>query len=132
MTEFFACFGIGTIRGSQHRRGVQAMKELIQAGRDGWDIAITPDGSRGPIYEMKPGAIAIALKTGVPMLLVSFNYGAAHRFKSWDRFYLPMPFSKIELKLDWVAELQELGADAKEVTAVLQERLDAITEDASE
>jgi lysophospholipid acyltransferase (LPLAT)-like uncharacterized protein len=129
MTEFFRCFGIGTIRGSQRRRGVQALKELIQASRDGWDIAITPDGSRGPIYVMKPGAIAIALKTGAPMLLVSFNFGAAHRFKSWDRFYLPLPFSQIEIKLDWEAEPQSLGEDAKAVTEVLQGRLDVITDD---
>lgn len=129
MTEFFRCFGIGAIRGSQNRRGVQALKELIQASRCGWDIAMTPDGSRGPIYVMKPGAMAIALKTRVPMMLISFNFKSAWRFKSWDRFYLPKPFSVLEVQVDWEPEPASLGEDARAVCAVLQKRLMAITED---
>lgn len=131
MTEFFGCFGIETIRGSQHRRSTQALKELFRASKEGCDIAITPDGSRGPIYKMKPGAMAVALKTGAPALLVSFNFGAAWRFKSWDRFYLPLPFSRIEIKLDYEAEPQALGANAKAVCEVLEARLLAITDDSS-
>lgn len=130
MTEFFRCFGIGAIRGSQNRRGSQALKELIGASRDGWDIAISPDGSRGPIYVMKPGAMAIALKTQVPLVLFSFNFKSAWRFNSWDRFYLPKPFSLLEIKIDYVAEPSQLGDDARAVCAVLQDRLMAITEDA--
>jgi len=129
MTEFFRCFGIGAIRGSQNRRGVQALKELIKAARGGWDIAMTPDGSRGPIYVMKPGAMAIALKLHMPLMLVSFNYKNAWRFKSWDRFYLPKPFSELEVKIDWEANPNALGEDARAVCAILQERLMAITED---
>lgn len=129
MTEFFNCFGIGAIRGSQNRRGAQALKELIKAGRDGVDIALTPDGSRGPIYVMKPGAIAIALKTKAPMMLISFNFQNAWRFNSWDKFYLPKPFSRLNVKVDWVAKPNDLGEDPREICGLLQDRLMAITED---
>jgi len=106
------------------------MREMIKLGGLGLDIAVTPDGSRGPMYDMKPGAVAVALKIGAPVILLSFNFSRAWRLKSWDRFYLPVPFSRIEVRVDRVRDTSELGAaDRKEAARILKVRMDAITED---
>ncbi len=130
LAAFFQILGILPIRGSRYNRGAQAFRELIVASRDGYDISVTPDGSRGPLYDMKPGAVAVALKTGAPIVLLSFNFSRAWRLKSWDRFYLPVPFSRVEVKIDAVGHPAELGtADSKAAAGILKARLDAITED---
>jgi lysophospholipid acyltransferase (LPLAT)-like uncharacterized protein len=121
--------GIHTIRGSRYKRATQAVRDLIAAQRDGYDVTLTPDGSRGPIYDMKSGAVTIALKTGAPIILLSFNYASAWRLKSWDRFYVPHPFSKIEVRIDDVGPCAALSEDPKEASALLKLRLDAITRD---
>lgn len=129
---WFAAFvkrlGMLPVRGSQRKRTTQAVRDLIALNRSGVDIAVTPDGSRGPIYEMKAGAVTVALKTGAPIALLSFNHSGAWRLKSWDRFIVPHPFSRIEVRVDYVGQPSALGQDAKEVAAVLQKRLNAMTE----
>jgi lysophospholipid acyltransferase (LPLAT)-like uncharacterized protein len=133
---WFAAFverlGMRSVRGSSHNRGAQAVRDLIALHKEGVDIAVTPDGSRGPIYEMKAGAVTVAMKTGAPIILLSFNHSGAWRLKSWDRFFIPHPFSKIEVRIDSVGQGVALGGNAKDnakgVAAILQERLDALTE----
>jgi len=130
LAGFFEQLGIKPIRGSRHGRGVQAFRELLKVSRAGYDIGITPDGSRGPMYDMKAGAATLALRCGAPILLLSFNYTRAWRLKSWDRFYLPVPFSRIKVRVDYVGYGKDLAdGDAKAAAVILKERLMAITED---
>lgn len=130
LAGFFESLGIMPVRGSRHGRGAQAFREMIAALQQGYDLSFTPDGSRGPIYQMKPGAAAAALKTGAPVVLFSFNYTRAWRLNSWDRFFLPWPFSRVEVEVDVVGTAADLGVDdPAELTQILQRRLDAITED---
>lgn len=129
MSAFVGKIGIQSVRGSQKRRGAQAVREMIEVQRGGCDIAMTPDGSRGPVYKMKAGAVTIALKTGAPIILLSFNYGKAWRLKSWDRLYLPYPFSEIEVRADYITNPSELGEDAKEVVPLLEKRMEPLTVD---
>ena len=118
------------ISGSRHNRGTQALRELIQASKSDADIAITPDGSRGPIYDMKVGAVAVAMKTNRPIILLSFNFSKAWRLNTWDRFYVPLPFTSIEAKMEMIEHVEELGSgDSKALAKTLKRRLDAITED---
>lgn len=126
---FVKQLGMSPVRGSRYKRGTQAVRDLIAAQRDGLDVALTPDGSRGPLYDMKPGAASVALKTGAPIVLLSFNYTGAWRLKSWDRFFIPHPFSKIEVRMDYVGPGAALSEDPKEVAAILKPRMDAITQD---
>jgi lysophospholipid acyltransferase (LPLAT)-like uncharacterized protein len=121
---------IQPIRGSRNRRGAQAFREMIKANRSGYDLGITPDGSRGPLYEMKPGAVAVAQRTGAPIVLISYNFQQALRLKTWDRFYIPWPFSIVEVKMDMIEKDHELlGFDANQAAGVLKIRLDAMTEE---
>lgn len=122
--------GMSPIRGSHYKRGVQAVREMIVAQEAGCDIAVTPDGSRGPMYDLKPGAVAVALKTGAPFVLFSLNFSRAWRLKSWDRFYLPLPFSRIEVGMDRIEDPASLGDDPREVAHRLKQRMDALTRDA--
>ncbi|MGZ0656603.1 lysophospholipid acyltransferase family protein [Coraliomargarita sp. W4R53] len=126
---FVKKLGMFPIRGSRYKRATQAVRDLIAAQRNGHDVALTPDGSRGPLYDMKSGAVTIALKTGAPIVLLSFNFSGAWRLKSWDRFYIPHPFSKIEVRMDDVGPCAALSEDAKEASALLKPRMDAITKD---
>ena len=130
LSGLFEKMGIKAIRGSRNRRGTQAFREMLQASKSGYDIGITPDGSRGPIYEMKAGATTLALRTGAPIVLLSFNFQKSFRLKSWDRFYIPYPFSCLEVKMDLIERTHEfLDGDAKKAAEELKKRLDAITRD---
>jgi lysophospholipid acyltransferase (LPLAT)-like uncharacterized protein len=129
LAAFVKQLGMFPIRGSSYQRGPQAVREMLAAHREGYDIAVTPDGSRGPMYQLKSGAVGVALKTAAPLVLFSLNFRRAWRLKSWDRFYLPVPFSKIEVRIETIQHPAELGDDPQAVTDVLQKRMDAITED---
>jgi len=90
-------FGVQPARGSSSRRGAQALRELTTWGRRGYDLAITPDGPRGPRYVVQDGVIALAQLTGLPVIAVSFNPQWKISLKSWDRFQIPLPFSRCEM-----------------------------------
>ena len=86
--------GVGTIRGSSTRGGRGALIAIVNALKQGGYVGITPDGPTGPRMRVAPGTITAAKLSGAALLPVS--YGAAHRkiLATWDRFLLPMPFSK--------------------------------------
>lgn len=129
LAGFLVKLGMRPVRGSRYKRGAQAVRELITAQQEGFDVGVTPDGSRGPIYDMKAGAVAVALKTGAPVVLISFNFSRAWRLNSWDRFFIPYPFSRIEVRMDAVEQSSDLGDDSREAAIRLKERMDAITGD---
>lgn len=86
-------FHIEPTRGSSSRRGAQALRELVALGDRGYDIAITPDGPRGPCYVVRDGVIATAQLTGMTIVPASYHLNWKIRLKSWDRFQLPLPFA---------------------------------------
>lgn len=97
LAGFFEKIGIRAVRGSSSWRGAQAVREALKLLQEG-DLGITPDGPRGPCYDFKSGAALMARKAHCPVVLLSLNYAKAHRLKSWDGFYLPWPFSRVELR----------------------------------
>jgi lysophospholipid acyltransferase (LPLAT)-like uncharacterized protein len=90
-------FQVHPVRGSSSRRGPQALLELTTWAEDGYDLAITPDGPRGPRYSVQEGIMALAQLTGLP--IVPFSCHAQWKFQagSWDRFQIPLPFSRCEM-----------------------------------
>lgn len=94
-----ARFGCDAVRGSSSRRGVSALLGLIDWIRDGYDVAIVPDGPRGPRYQLGPGLVKLAEVTGSLVLPIRVEYGSYWHFKSWDRFRVPKPFSTVEVFL---------------------------------
>jgi len=93
-------FGMSAVRGSSSRRGSQALRELVGIIENHGDIAITPDGPRGPRYKLGPGAISLAQLTGSPIVLLHARYSRCIRLKTWDGFIIPLPFSTISVTLD--------------------------------
>lgn len=93
-------FGVEQIRGSSSRRGPQALLEMASHAKKGFDLAVTPDGPRGPRYVVQQGVIALAQVTGLPIIPVTCNTRPKICLKSWDRFQIPLPFSKCELILN--------------------------------
>ena len=90
-------FGLGAIRGSSSRRAVSALIGMKKALREGFDVCVTPDGPRGPRYQVQPGIIKIAQATGAEIVPIHIRYGAAWRLNSWDRFVIPKPFSRVQV-----------------------------------
>ncbi len=93
-----AAFRLKAARGSSSRRGGQAMIELARLARAGHDIGVTPDGPRGPKYQLNPGVIKLAQLTGLRLLPLHVRYTRAIRFRTWDGFLLPLPFSRVEIE----------------------------------
>jgi len=80
--------------GSSSTGGAYALREVLRKVRDGYDVAITPDGPRGPRRRVKPGVIATARMTGLPIVPTGFSARPARRLGSWDRTLLPYPFAR--------------------------------------
>lgn len=104
-------FGVESVRGSSSRRGGAALRELHSKLDKGCDVIITPDGPRGPVYSLSPGIIFLAAQTGLPLLLVQVEYANYWELKSWDRFRIPKPFSKVTVTLRPAELLGELATD---------------------
>jgi lysophospholipid acyltransferase (LPLAT)-like uncharacterized protein len=98
LAQTFRHFGVMPVRGSSSRRGAQALIELVSAMREGYHVAITPDGPRGPKYSIQPGIISLAQLSGAPIVPAGAKIGAKKELRSWDRFQVPMPFARCELQ----------------------------------
>jgi lysophospholipid acyltransferase (LPLAT)-like uncharacterized protein len=97
LTDAIHRFGFDVVRGSSSRLGASALIQLSQELQRGRDIVITPDGPRGPAYEIGPGIVFLAQKTGAAVVPVNMEYSGSWRVKSWDRFFIPHPFSKVRV-----------------------------------
>jgi lysophospholipid acyltransferase (LPLAT)-like uncharacterized protein len=95
IATFIERSGYGTIRGSSSRKGVIALRQLMDTLAADGNVLFTPDGPRGPIYEASPGVIFLAQKSGAPIVPIHMEYSSCWRLKSWDRFVVPWPFAKL-------------------------------------
>jgi lysophospholipid acyltransferase (LPLAT)-like uncharacterized protein len=104
-------FGIGSVRGSSSRRGASAMRELTSVLEAGDDVAITPDGPRGPKYRISPGIIKLSQLTGIPVMPIHVHYSSFWELKSWDAFRIPKPFSRIDIIFGPLYEVDPTASD---------------------
>lgn len=110
LTAFFESLGISAVRGSSSRGGREAAAAMVDLLRAGHDTGITPDGPRGPIYEFKPGALIIARRSRSRLVLIGAHYSHAWTLRSWDRFLIPHPFSRVHIHAESV-DADSLHAD---------------------
>jgi lysophospholipid acyltransferase (LPLAT)-like uncharacterized protein len=99
LAAILECFKVQPVRGSTSRRGPQALLELTTWAERGFDLAITPDGPRGPCYEVQDGVMSLAQITGLPIIPFSYDASWKLRARSWDRFQIPLPFSRCEMRM---------------------------------
>ena len=116
--------GLESIRGSSSRRGSTALREMVRAVGRGLDICVTPDGPRGPRYRLSPGVIKLAQMTRSPVMAVHLRFGSALRLRTWDRFVVPLPFSRLTIIFDELLEVpRQMDNDAFEAKRIEVENL---------
>jgi lysophospholipid acyltransferase (LPLAT)-like uncharacterized protein len=99
LAQILEHFGVEPIRGSSSRRGGQALIEITSCAERGYDLAITPDGPRGPRYEVQEGVITTSQLTGLPIIPVSYHLNWKIKLNSWDGFQIPLPFARCSVVL---------------------------------
>jgi lysophospholipid acyltransferase (LPLAT)-like uncharacterized protein len=89
--------GYQTVRGSTSRGAARALLGLARVVGEGHDLAITPDGPRGPAKSLAPGAVIIAQRSGAPLIAAAVTVSRAWHLKSWDQFAIPKPFARLHV-----------------------------------
>ncbi len=85
------------VRGSSSKGGDVALGIMVDLAKNGYSIAITPDGPKGPEHKFKAGALITAKKGHVPVVLIGVGIKSKKKLKSWDKFQIPNPFSKVKI-----------------------------------
>ncbi|RME96036.1 MAG: DUF374 domain-containing protein [Verrucomicrobia bacterium] len=124
-------FGVRPVRGSSSRRGAQALLEMTSMAEQGFDLAVTPDGPRGPRYRLQPGVVGLAAATGFAVVPVSYQLDWKLQTRSWDRFQIPAPFGRVRVFIgEPVFVPPELDdAERERFRQEIEQRLRAITHD---
>jgi len=113
--------GIGSLAGSSTRGGAKALIGAIRSIKNGIDIAITPDGPKGPIYSVADGVVIISQKTKAKILPFSCVPSKYWKMKSWDKFVIPKPFGNIDF---YIGEpIDVTGMEIEEAKALVLERM---------
>ena len=134
VTRYVKHFGLPVVRGSSSRGGGVALRALVGALREGTDVAIVPDGPRGPREQLQGGVVALAALTGAPVVPLAVAARPARRLRSWDRFLVPLPFSRCALvlgpplRVDPEADRERAVKDLEAALAEVTARADALVE----
>jgi len=126
LVAFYRVMGIKAVRGSSSKRGAAALVSLTRAVRSGDHAGVTPDGPKGPRRVLKPGVVALAKLTGRPFVVMGIDCRSAWQLRSWDKFALPKPFSRVDITFEDVA-CPSRDADEEAVAAHLQARLNELS-----
>lgn len=97
LAQILKYFDVDPVRGSSSRRGGQALVEMVSRAAAGYDLTITPDGPRGPRYEVQDGVIATAQLTGLQIVPLSYYLSWKISLPSWDGFQVPLPFTRCDI-----------------------------------
>lgn len=98
-------FGLQALRGSSSKKGSNAQRGALKAVQENWHVVFTPDGPRGPKYYMHPGPVHLAAVTGKRIAPVAINASRYWQLKSWDKFQIPKPFSKVNVVIGKAIEI---------------------------
>lgn len=131
LAQVLELFGVQPIRGSSSRRGAQALLEMTSMAEQGFDLAVTPDGPRGPRYRLQPGVVGLAAATGFAVIPVSYHLGWKFQTRSWDRFQIPVPFGPVRVFIgEPVFVPREVNeAEREQYRREIEQRLRHITHD---
>ena len=138
--DFFARLGAKLgypgIRGSSGKRtkkgavkdkgGAVAFREVLRWIEAGNAVGIMPDGPRGPAEQMAEGPVVLAQTSGLPVLLLGLASAPAIRLPTWDRSYVPLPFSRGAIVWSDIMAARDV-ADTEAEAAAWGEQLSALT-----
>lgn len=102
-------FDVGKVEGSGNHGGFAGVREVLRLFKNNspMALAIAPDGSRGPRMQCSEGIVALSQITKTPILLISFSSSKAKIMNTWDKFFLPLPFSKITMHISEVMDYKD-------------------------
>ncbi len=115
IAKVYSLLGIESIRGSSSKGAAKALISTIKEIKSGSDVALTPDGPRGPRYSVADGVIAIAQKSNARVVVLNTIPSKYWQFNSWDKFVLPKPFGKIDFYMSEPYDISELEFDEAKV-----------------
>jgi len=115
--------GIDSVRGSSTRGGFRAFLSMLRMAKAGKSLGITPDGPKGPVEIVQAGTVQLAKKTGLPLRAVCYASKRYWRINSWDRFYIPQPFTR---GVFIMGEPVYAGDDDAETLAAFQKAMDDV------
>ncbi len=95
LTQILYYLGFKCVRGSSSRGGMRGLLEMIKLLRSGMQGAITVDGPRGPLHEVKPGAVLAAQKADALLVPIGLAFSRCYRFNNWDKTAVPLPGSRV-------------------------------------
>jgi len=121
VAKTFHKFGFHTIGGSSTRGGARALIRAIKLLKSGKDVAITPDGPKGPMHNVADGIVAIAQKTGAPILTCHIRPSKYWQTSAWDGTKIPKPFGTIDYYIDEPFTIA--GMDEQEAKELIKHRL---------
>lgn len=101
IAKILKTFNFNLARGSFKRKGEIGFLTLRKFLKKGLCVAITPDGPKGPRWVFKEGAAVLSKEVGKPLVFVGIGYSNYLEFNTWDRFKLPLPFSKVSI---WISK----------------------------
>jgi lysophospholipid acyltransferase (LPLAT)-like uncharacterized protein len=129
-TSIARVLGGGIIfRGSTTSRGSEALRAIYKGVRgDGISVAVTPDGPYGPRSRFKPGVIKMAQLSGVPLVPLAYAVRRAWVLRTWDRFVIPWPFSRVIVAVGQPVEVPRgmSDADTDAMQRSLEEELESL------
>jgi lysophospholipid acyltransferase (LPLAT)-like uncharacterized protein len=131
IARVMARLGIETCRGSSSRGGAAGLRDLLRRARAGSDIALTPDGPRGPLRVVQPGVVLAAAASGLPLVPVAMAASRRHELSSWDRMPIPLPGSRVEFVFGAPMTVPR-EADVAEWAARIGSAIDAVEKRAEE
>lgn len=123
-------FGFVKIRGSSSKFAVRALLGMRRELEDGWSVAFTLDGPRGPRYVVKPGPVLLARATGLPMVVLHIAMTDVWVLNTWDRLMIPKPFSRALMRVSRQISVPRNADDAQREQSLteLQASLDRVRE----
>jgi lysophospholipid acyltransferase (LPLAT)-like uncharacterized protein len=121
-------FGFVAVKGSSSRNAVRALLGLRRALEEGWTVAFTLDGPRGPRHKVKPGPVALARSSGLALTTFHAAVDRAWVLNTWDRLMIPVPFSRVLVRVGKLIPVPEdaTDEDVERYTAELQAALDRV------
>lgn len=121
----FKKLGLDAVRGSSSRAQISSVISLVKLLKEGHHVALAPDGPKGPRWKAQIGAVAIAKLANVPIVPVGCGIKRKIVFNSWDRFELPLFFSRIVFVAGKSIRVE--SEDLEKVRSTLEGELTKIT-----
>ena len=129
--RLMTAFGYGVVRGSSTRGSARGLLRMLARAVEGLDLAITPDGPKGPARRVKRGIFYLAEKSGGALVPVGVAAARTKRLSSWDSFLVPLPFSRVAVVYGEPLEWEE-SAPFEEKAALLEAALGRVNAEARE